>query len=147
MFFLEFVSQSYSLNETVRLLKVEGLVWGGWGKGVFVVKGVLDGGFGEGHSQMVVFSKVVVVEVDKSLDCFFHRTQLDQRHLAVLPINRISIVKIRHWVILKFRTSWSNKIMSKIKKIYKSLNTFVLVSNGFEKHLQLFQQNSLNDYS
>lgn len=73
VFFLSLsVSQSRSLNETVRLLKVEGLVWGGWGKGVFVVKGVLDGGFGEGHSQMVVFSQVVVVEVDKSLDGFFH---------------------------------------------------------------------------
>lgn len=68
---------------------------------MFVVKAVLDGGFGEGHSQMVVFSKVMVMEVDKSLDGFFHRTQLDQRHLAVFPINHIWIVKIRHWVILK----------------------------------------------
>lgn len=97
-FFFEFVSQSYSLNETVRLLKVEGLEQGGWGKGVFVVEGVLDGGFGEGHSQMVVLSQVVVVEDDKSLNGFFHRTQLDQRHLAVLPVNQIWRVKIRYWV-------------------------------------------------
>lgn len=55
---------------------------------MFVVKGALDGGFGEGHSQVVVFSQVVVVEVDKSLDGFFHRPQLNQCHLAVLPVNQ-----------------------------------------------------------
>lgn len=57
---------------------------GRMGKGCVCSEGVLDGGFGEGHSQMVVFSQVVVVEVDKSLDGLFHRTQLDQCHLTVL---------------------------------------------------------------
>lgn len=86
---------------------------------MFVVKRVLDGGFGEGHSQMVVLSQVVVVEDDKSLNGFFHRTQLDQRHLAVLPVNHTWIVKIRYWVIMKqakvphrkssFSISWPNR--------------------------------------
>lgn len=64
--------------------------WNGekWGEGVFVVKGALDGGLGEGHSQVVVFSQVVVVEVDEGLDGFFHRSQLDQCHFAVLPVNQ-----------------------------------------------------------
>lgn len=47
---------------------------------------VLDGGFGEGHSEVVVLAKVVVVEVDQGLDGLLHRAQLDQRHLTVLPV-------------------------------------------------------------
>lgn len=34
---------------------------------------------------MVVFSQVVVVELDQGLDGFLHRAHLDQSHLVVLP--------------------------------------------------------------
>lgn len=33
---------------------------------------------------MVVFTKIMVVELDKALDCFLHRTHLNQSHLAIL---------------------------------------------------------------
>lgn len=32
---------------------------------------------------MVVFSKVMIVKLNKRLDCFLHRTHLNQSHLAV----------------------------------------------------------------
>lgn len=44
----------------------------------------LDGGFGEGHSQVVVVTHVVVVEVDQTLDGLFHRRHLEQRHFVIL---------------------------------------------------------------
>ena len=43
----------------------------------------LDGGFGEGHSQVVVVTHVVVVEVDQTLDGLFHRRHLEQRHFVI----------------------------------------------------------------
>lgn len=43
----------------------------------------LDGGFGEGHSQVVVVTHVVVVEVNQTLDGLFHRRHLEQRHFVI----------------------------------------------------------------
>lgn len=45
----------------------------------------LDGGLGEGHTQVVVLAQVMVVQVDEGLDGLLHGAHLDQRHLAVLP--------------------------------------------------------------
>lgn len=42
-----------------------------------------DGGFGEGHSKVVVFAEVVIVELDQALDGLVHGTHLDERHLVV----------------------------------------------------------------
>ena len=35
-------------------------------------RGVLDGGLGEGHPEVVVLSQVVVVELDEGLDGLLH---------------------------------------------------------------------------
>lgn len=43
----------------------------------------LDGGFGEGHSQVVVVTHVVVVEVNQTLDGLFHRRHLEQCHFVI----------------------------------------------------------------
>lgn len=45
-----------------------------------------DGGLGEGHSKVVVLSKVVVVEFDEAVDGLLNRAHLDQSHLVVLPV-------------------------------------------------------------
>lgn len=42
-----------------------------------------DGGLGEGHTEVVVLSQVVVVELSQGLDCLLHCGHLDQGHLAV----------------------------------------------------------------
>lgn len=60
-----------------------------------------DGGLGEGDAQVVVFSQVVVVELDETFYGLFHRTHLDQSHLVVLPereTNRLTF---------KIKAGWS----------------------------------------
>lgn len=44
-----------------------------------------DGGLGEGDSQVVVLSQVVVVELDEALDGLLHWAHLYQSHLVVFP--------------------------------------------------------------
>lgn len=48
----------------------------------------LDGGLGEGHSEVVVLSQIVVVELDERLDRLLHGAHLDQGHLAVFPVKK-----------------------------------------------------------
>lgn len=45
-----------------------------------------DGGFGEGHSEVMVLSQIMVVELNEALDCLFDRAHLDQGHLAIFPV-------------------------------------------------------------
>lgn len=45
----------------------------------------LNGGLGEGHTQVMVLPQVMIVEVNEGLNGFFHRAHLDQSHFTVLP--------------------------------------------------------------
>ena len=47
----------------------------------------LDCRFWEGNSEVVIFSKVMVMKFNESLDCFFHRSQLNECHFAIFPEN------------------------------------------------------------
>ena len=33
----------------------------------------------------MIFSKVMVMKLDEGLDCFFHRSQLNECHFAIFP--------------------------------------------------------------
>lgn len=44
-----------------------------------------DGGLGEGHSEVMVLSQVVIVKFDQRLNCFLHRAQLDESHFTIFP--------------------------------------------------------------
>lgn len=43
---------------------------------------------GEGHSKMMVLTKIMVVELNEGLDCLLPRTHLNQSHLAIFPEKR-----------------------------------------------------------
>lgn len=47
----------------------------------------LDVGLGEAHAQMIRFGELEVVHLDEGQNCLLHRSQLQQRHFAVLTEN------------------------------------------------------------
>lgn len=45
--------------------------------------------FWEGNSEVVIFSKVMVMKLNEGLDCFFHGSQLNECHFAIFPENKV----------------------------------------------------------
>lgn len=45
----------------------------------------LNGGLREGHTQVMILTQVMIMEVNEGLNGFFHRAHLDQSHFPVLP--------------------------------------------------------------
>lgn len=45
----------------------------------------LNGGLREGHTQVMILTQVMIMEVNERLNGFFHRAHLDQSHFTVLP--------------------------------------------------------------
>jgi hypothetical protein len=38
---------------------------------------------------VVIFSKIMIMKLNEGLDCFFHRSQLNECHFAIFPENGI----------------------------------------------------------
>lgn len=57
----------------------------------------LNGGLWEGHTQVVILSQVMIMEVNEWLNGFFHRAHLDQSHFTVLPDKtEVQVTQYRH---------------------------------------------------
>lgn len=41
--------------------------------------------FWEGNSEVTILSKVMIVKLNESVNCFFHRAQLDKSRSAIIP--------------------------------------------------------------
>lgn len=62
-------------RDSERLSLLSGVLW---------VLSLSNGGLGEGDSQVLVASHVVVVQIDQALDGLLHCRHLDQSHFAIL---------------------------------------------------------------
>lgn len=81
-----------------------------------------DGGLWEGNSEVVILSKIVIVKLNKGLDCFFHRPQLNECHLTILPI--MTRKKIKSTINLVLNQTTLQNYFKKLQTMLNNVNYF-----------------------
>lgn len=74
----------------------------------------LNGGLREGHTQVMILTQVMIMEVNEWLNGFFHRAHLDQSHFTVLPD--------KTQVVVTFSTTRCRVSLTQCKFSYLALN-------------------------
>ena len=69
---------------------------------------------------MMIFSKVMVMKLNEGLDCFFHRSQLNECHFAIFP-----------------KVAEETEKVHRINFAYKPLPQPYKISLNYQKHLQI----------